>query len=241
MDWRCAVTGRGGDLQELHGAEQGLSARGRPRKGARDKTSGKAGHQLQGQRQPLQRQPLQRSGQGRHRLRQALNGLTCASRWPPARRPGTRIRQRSRRPAAASWARARNASRASGGIAARMFASGPASADVRAHHSSNEPARSGVGSSSTDHVGQPGVGQQAAQPVGIVERERPGNARRRHRPAELGAHARRAPRRATGCARAAPTRRGRRARRAAARAGSRARRARDRAANISPSRHSTTS
>ena len=50
---------------------------------------------------------------------------------------------------------------AASGIDARIADSGPASADVRPHHSSNEAARSGTESSLDPHVGQARVVEQA--------------------------------------------------------------------------------
>ena len=88
----------------------------------------------------------------------------------------------------ASRKRARSPWRASSGIDARRFVSGPASDDVRVHHSSNEPARNGVGSSSTTTSSSSASVRRTRDGRGVVERERAGNARRRYRRAELFAH-----------------------------------------------------
>ena len=120
--------------------------------------------------------------------------------------------------------------------------SGPARADVRSHHSSKEPARSGVGQLAHAHVGEAGV-REAGRPArsAIGERERAGDAGRRHGRADLRADGvEHEPEPRVALARS-PHGDRRRGRRAAGRARSRARRAAGSGANIIPSRQSTTS
>jgi len=105
-----------------------------------------------------------------------------------------------------------------------IFASGPASADVLVHHSSNEVARSGTESSLTTTSASSASASRPAKPVGIVERERARDARGRHRLSELRAHGVEDDAKPRIALARSPKPRPRNARRVAGPAGSRARR-----------------